>query len=164
MDVSGWTVDQRMRFPDWAFGNRKVTSVSKTVNGPNGIGWKISAVALPDPICIWELCITPVVADVYPGILRIGLADTLPTTEDQMNATIPLLPDFGDLSLTPPRIVLGTARYEVWRFPIRKGMATGGKKVVIELRCPQTKLNLLIHLVYSELPTSMAGWLAHNKV
>lgn len=164
MDVSGWTIEQRMRFPDWCFGNRRILSVSVGNNTAGTFRWKISGTTLPDQICIWSVGIYPRYIDSYSSYIRLAFAATVPTTEAEMNAATPALPDFGELIYTPPRIYLADGGYEVWQIPLRKGMDVTGKKLVVELYCATVKVHLLPYLTFSELPTNMEGWLAHKKV
>lgn len=159
IDVSGWSLDKRLRLPDWCFGNREVMSVSNTTTGVGNFSWKISGITLPTEICIWTLGILVRTNDSYISTVRIGFLDTLPTTIGEMDLAIPILPDFGSTTYTPPRIALADEGREVWQFNLRKGIDTGGLKMALELKCGGTEVALIVFLVYSELPTEIPAFL-----
>lgn len=165
MDVSGWTIAQKMRLPDWCFGSRDTYIAHAGVAEPNTYEWGISEKALPDPACIWEFVILLGSTDYAFNKIRIGLSDTVPTSPEEMDATYNLFPDFGDPAFTPPGINCGTIPGEFFWLSLRRGLATQGLKLVIEARRHASGTILIadVILVISGLPTSMAGWLAHNK-
>lgn len=164
MDVSGWTVDQRMRFPDWCFGNKKVISLYGFSTGVTTLTWDIHTLSLPDPVCIWEIMIMPLVNSHVYNYIRVGLTAKKPVNEAEMDASIPVLPDFGVVTYTPPRIYFSDDSKEILKFTLRKGMVTDGLYLTTEAFSNDVKISILIALVISELPTQMAGWLAHHKV
>lgn len=166
MDVTGWTVDQRMRLPDWCFGNRSLIGLRLTTTTPGGYDWDIAALALPDPCCIWGLGLNITQSDQRSSFVRMGLATAVPTSSAEMDATTPLFPYFGNAVYTPPRVHFPTIGGPAYFIPVRKGMVTGGKKFVgeIYLHGAGTALLLDVYLIVSGLPTHMAGWLAHHKV
>lgn len=163
MDVSSWTIDQRMRLPDWCFGNRTVIGVYNKNDVIATFNWEISEIALPDPVCIWEFGFMGMMKTGYEGYWRVGLADLVPTTEAQMNAATELLPYFGMPHAGPNIVGMHSETHMFGQMKLRKGMATGGKKLVTENRCIAGTSRIMLWIVISELPTSMAGWLAHNK-
>jgi len=126
MDVSGWTIEQRMRLPDWCFGNRRIFSLTETVGVAAGLVWKKSPITLPANICLWSVGILPRLLDSWSSYIRVGFATAVPTSEAQMDASIPVMPDFGNYLYTPPRIYMAAAGTEVWQFNLRKGIATSG--------------------------------------
>lgn len=164
MDISGWTVDQRMRFPDWCFGNRKVIGVSGTATGVGVFYWVAAFIVMPDPVCLWAVNIFPRKVSSTNDYIRVGFRASKPTSEAQMDESIPIFPNFPHPAHQPPRIFMSESGLEVWRFDVRKGMVTGGFKLVMEVHSATVKTSILFSLVYSELPTNMAGWMAHNKV
>lgn len=162
MNIKRWTIDERMRLPDFCFGNRQVISVSKTASGPAAFSWAISDKGLPDPACIWVFGVLPRRVDNTNNYCRVSLGDTLPTNEAEMNATQPVLPQFGALAWTPPRIYPPTTTMTVWQFDLRKGMVTGGKKLILECYASIDAMAAIAFIVVSELPTNISGWLAHS--
>lgn len=164
MDVSGWTVDQRMRLPDWCFGNRKVICSYIFSGVVDEATWSISELALPDPCCIWKLGIYWIPDDPGTGILRIALSDTVPISIAQMDACQEIFPHFGQPNPGPNRLTFRTPAASSVEVDTKVGLVTGGKKLVAELYCLTGGARALPTLWVSELPTSMAGWLAHNKV
>ena len=163
MDISKrWTIDERMRLPDWCFGSREVAGVSRTAVGVGVTAWAISALALPKEACIWEVGIIPRAIDSTNSYVRFGLNDTLPTNTGEMDLSIPILPNFGTSPPQPPKIYLATG-VEVWKFAPRKGLDTKGKKLTIELNCfTGPKVAMFVYVVFSGLPTNISGWLANQ--
>ncbi len=163
MDVSGWTVDQRMRLPDWCFGNRRIVSVYRSNGAVGTYTYGISETVMPDPACIWQAVFISQPTENGKSRLRIGLSNTLPTSEEEMNAVQEIFPDFGSQMTGPNSIMFYGITYAFYSINLRKGMATEGKKLVISVNCQAGVVRLICALVVSGLPTSMAGWLAHNK-
>ncbi|MBA7679125.1 hypothetical protein ES703_87408 [subsurface metagenome] len=164
MDVSSWTLAQRMRLPDWCFGNRDLLMLSLGVWTGGGFGWVIGAEALPQQICIWQMGVVIRRNESADNYFRLGMRATIPTTEAHMNDSTPLFPKWGNINYTPPRITLPAETDQVWFFNTRNGIDTGGLKFVGEIWGDDCAAMAQVNIVYSELPTSMAGWLAHHKV
>lgn len=164
MDVSDRTVAQRMSLPDWCFGDREIISVYLTNNDIGTRKWGISEIALPDPACIWEFAYTWMPNATGSGWVRAGLADTVPTTQAQMDATDPILPYFGSASEVPPVICPPSFQTQYVSFNCRKGMVTGGKKLVIEIRCGAADTKIVLWVMVSTLPIIIPAWLVHDKV
>lgn len=164
MDVSGWTVDQKMRLPDWCFGNREVQSVYLGNGVVGTFKWAICETVMPDPACIWQAVLVSSLTAGASGYFRVGLADNVPVNEAQMDAAVEIFPYFGVAHAGPNVISDWGQPFVYWGFDVRKGMATGGKKIVLEVKCIAATIRCLIELTVSTLPTNMAGWLAHNKV
>jgi len=164
MDVSGWTVDQRMRLPDWCFGNREMIGCRAACPEVETYYWGISDIVLPDPVAIWSLGWVYKQNEKAVNRLRFGLRSTIPTSTAQMDTAVPILPYFGNTTFTPPMLVVTQTEGLLFQFNVRKGMATGGKKLVIELWSTIQWTEITFFMVVSGLPTNMAGWLAHNKV
>lgn len=165
MDVSGWTVDELMRLPDWCFGNRELYGCRVANNVPNTGKWFISTIALPDPACIWSGGIFISENDHQFSHVRWGLRSAVPTSEAEMNSCINFLPEFGNPAYAPPRILLPAVEGFNIQLQIRKGVVTGGTKFVCEgfLHAAGTMLTLTMYIVASGMPTSMASWLSHSK-
>lgn len=165
MDVSGWTVDQRMRMPDYCFGNRKLYICNLSMYGADTWTWKISSEALPDPACIWAIGLVVTVSDYKANHVRIGLRDTLPESKEQMDTCQNILPCLGDNTWTPPKYNPPTVPQQAYHIELRMGLLTSRRYFVAEGYVHENGLNMraLLYMVVSGLPTSMAGWLAHNK-
>lgn len=164
MDVSGWTVDQLMRLPDWCFGNRQLIGCYVYTVGPGTLDWGISDIALPDPACIWEFSFQVLEFANQHGDYRAGLSHTLPASEGQMDATQEFYPHWGRHHAGPNYILCGTYIFTYVTIPFKRGIVTGGKKLVVEAKSWEGTARIHFSLLVSGLPTSMAGWLAHNKV
>lgn len=164
MDITGWTIDQKMRLPDWCFGNREVYGLFQRRNAV-GFMWGICPCALPDPACIWQLVITSIPDANGKGYVRIGLADAVPTNEAEMNAAVELFPCVWDQRPGPNRIWLYAMQYVMLSFNPRKGMVTNGKKIVVELYVAvNIYMRIDVAMVVSGMPTDMAGWLEHSLI
>lgn len=163
MDVSGWTIEQKMRLPDWCFGQRQLVMAGGTASGAGTKVWDISELALPQQICVWQMGIIPRHLSSASDYVRIGFNSTLPTSEAEMDTSIPLLEYFGWTLYSPPRIIMPATGTELWEFFLRRGMDTEGKKLTVEVACVITKISLIVYMLYSELPSSMISWLSHNQ-
>lgn len=95
--------------------------------------------------------------------MRVGLADKVPTSQAEMNAAVELFPGYGIPYGGPNTISLWAAVFVYWNFDVRKGIETGGKKLVLECDCQVATMRVSLAIIVSGLPTSMAGWMAHNK-
>lgn len=164
VDVSGWTLAQRMELPDWCFGNRRIFSLTETVAVAAGLVWKKSPITLPANICLWSVGVLPRLLDSWNSYIRVGFAAAVPTSEAEMNAAIPLMPDFGNYLYTPPRIYMASSGTAVWQFNLRKGMATGGGSLVMETKAAAVILSVMFFVVYSELPTQVPAHLDPNTI
>lgn len=163
MDVSGWTIDQRMRLPDWCFGNRELIGIHVDCPTLDVFYYGISEIALPDPVCIWAVGFYLYCFNYTRFRFRIGMATSIPANEAEMTAATEILPYFGQPLAGPNYIRAGTLDTRAFQIPLRKGMETGGKKLVASVLTGTDMTKIDIFMVVSELPTSMAGWLAHNK-
>lgn len=164
MDVSGWTVAQKMRLPDWCFGNRQLIGVYVNMPLLGTYYYGISAIALPDPVCIWTFGFYIYTYDYTRFRFRAGLRNTIPTNEAGMDAATEILPYFGQPIAGPNYIRLGTKDSRPYIIPLRKGMVTGGKKLVVSAYTGTDASMIDVFMVVSSMPTRMAGWLAHDKV
>ena len=162
MDVSGWTIEQRSRFPDWCFGPRQIIGVNVYNNQPDTHEFGISEIALPDPAMIWELGCWNLITGTESGYCRAGLAHTKPETPAEMDTATEIYPYFGTPA-TGPNIFPYTSGFPmIINFNMRRAMATDSKKLVVQNSCLVLRCRIQVSLIVSELPTSMAGWLAHN--
>ena len=164
MDVSGWTIDQRMRFPDYCFGQQQ--AIGLQVYCPNALIYYfgISEIALPDPACIWQFSSWFKISAAANNTFRIGLAATVPTTIAEMDLALEIFPYIGGAYAGPNKLRV-TQRYSTpWVMNIRKGLVTNGLKIVVALYSTVADTTGDFVLIVSGLPTNMAGWLAHNKV
>lgn len=164
MDISKWSIDERMRLPDWCFGNRNLVMAANTANGAGTIRWDISETTLPEKICIWQVGILPRNLDSVNSYIRFGFLSTKPTSEAEMDLAKPVLPNFGYTAYTPPRVIMPASGTEIWQFFLRMGVSTGKKKLAIELKCGLTQFSAIVFMLYSELPTNISGWLANSFI
>lgn len=164
MDVSGWTVDQRMRFPDYCFGNRQLIGVYVANYVETTFAWGISDIPLPDPVCIWQMNVLCPETAAAHGNYRAGLADVVPTSHAEMDNAVEIYPYYGVPHAGPNLVQRNAYGWSNVVIDFRKGMVTGGKKLVVENECIVGVSRVIFSLLVSGLPTSMQGWLAHQKV
>lgn len=165
MDVSGWTIAEKMRLPDYCFGNRLLVSCRISVWIADTFKWSISTVALPDPCCFWSWGVVVIRSDHISNHFRVGMRDTVPTSEAEMNTAVEIFYDFGLLTFHPSRLYVPTIAGSYYNMPIRQGFATGGKKLVLEgfQHAAGTHISLIVYFMISGMPTEMASLLAHAK-
>lgn len=164
MNITGWTLAQRMRFPEWCFPNRQLVSAYGYNDVVASHTWAISTIALPDPAVIWEFdywC-QPNVAS--RGDLRLALADVVPANTADMDAALEIFPDYGIIQAGPNKIPLNAELPWYIMHRVKKGMVTGGKYLVTETRCGAGVMRTNVALLVSGLPTDMAGWMEHSRV
>jgi len=164
MDVSGWTIDQRLRFPDWCFGDRELVMLSLGVWVAGGFFWVITGVDLPEHICIWQMGVVVRRNDSADNYFRLGLAATVPLNVADMDASIPLFPQWGNIAFAPPRITLPEETDQTWFFNTRNGIHSQGLRFVGEIWGNACPAMVQINIVYSCLPTNMIGWMDHSRV
>ncbi len=162
MNLKRWTIDERMRLPDYCFGNRQIISVYLGNANVGTFKWTISEIGLPDPCCIWNAQFGSYPSTSGTGYLRVGLADAVPTSEAEMNEAVELFPNYGDAWKTPNAITLRSGNFAFWTFDIRKGLATASKKIVMEVQCTDRIMRCFFAIVVSGLPTNISGFLAHS--
>lgn len=164
MDISRWTIDERMQLPDYCFGQRFLSGVQISCTVPSGFVWRIADKVWPDPACIWSVNIICRESDHQWNWVRFGLADTVPTSSGEMDAAQNILPEFGNNAYAPPAFsMFGDTGYVV-SVPVRKGIITGGKRLVVEafLNEAGTKVGGWVGLNVSALPKNISGYLANQ--
>jgi len=164
MDVTGWTIDQKMRLPDWCFGNRQVIGVYVSTWVPGGDAFAIAEIPLPDPVCIWQMAFVVTYEAGASGHARAGLSHTLPANVAEMNAATEIYPYFGTPMAGPNALpdLKGTGFYGEVAF--KKGIVTDGMYIVGQVHCTAIMTRLNFWLLVSGLPTDMAGWMEHSLV
>lgn len=160
MDVSGWTVDQRMGLPDWCFPNRQIVSIERVANVANTYYWGISEIAMSDPMCIWSVGLFFNLLSAMNAYFRFGLRDTVPTSQAEMDTADEIFPYFGRPHAGPNELRMRVVDSSIIHFPVRKGMATGGKYLVIEYWSNINSSSMTIFFVVSGLPTRIPDWMA----
>jgi len=160
MILAGWSIAAKMRLPDMCFGNRMLLSCRVYIPTPATFGWWISTQALPDPACIWAVGMLVWESDYRGNYVRMGLRDTVPTSEAEMNTAQNIFPDLGDNASAPPIINVPPFVGQMFHVPVRKGIDTGGKKFVVEGRvhASGSYLLALLYIVVSPLPIAVPGW------
>jgi len=163
MDVSGWTIEQKMRLPDWCFGQRQLYGTYSAANAGTPTKWEICDEALPDPACIWTFGFIQIKTALCNGQLRIGLAEAVPVNVGQMDAAVEILEHFGS-PLAGPNLIVTTADEQMFiEVNMKRGLATGGKKFVTENRWVAGTSRFQAWITASGLPTGMSTWLSHNQ-
>ncbi len=164
MDVSGWTVDQKMRLPDWCFGQRRTMRISHTAVGAGVDAWAIKEKTLPENICIWTAGYWYTETNSTSDYLRMGFRATVPTSIGEMDEAVPAEPENIGIPPGPEKMYMPMTENSVILIPTRKGVVATGLFLVMQVHSGAAKCSGACILTYSEMPTSMAGWLAHHKV
>lgn len=164
MDITGWTIAQRLRLPDYMFGQRYMTGVHLSSNVV-GYKWSIGILPFPDPACVWTIVIVSMPDAGAKGYIRLGLRSTVPTSQAEMNTASEICPYAWWISGGPNIFELQSGQYALIQYKIRKGLATGGKKLVAEM-CNSNAIRMRVHLdlIVSGLPSAIDGFLAHSVV
>lgn len=164
MDITGWTIEQRMRLPEWCYGNRELIGCEVQCILATTYYFTISEIVMPDPAVIWAMTFWARTTVMASFSLRVGLRATVPTNEAEMNTATEIFPYVGQPFAGPNKIRFAIDNSVPIRLGCRRGMATGGLKVVMALYSSQANVWGDVVLDVSGLPTNMAGWLSHNIV
>lgn len=162
MDISRWTIDERMMLPDFCFGSRKVVSAYSDNLVPGSNTFAASVIKIPDPVCIWSIMFEAIPTDGGYGYLRFGLNNHLPVDDADMSTSAEILPAYG-INVPGPNLILCLAQvFASWNFNVRKGMVTHDNYLVIQNSCLLVNLKVQVSLVISELPKNISGYLANQ--
>lgn len=158
MNVTGWDLASRMKLPDHCFGNRQAIGTLVWAALADTWYYSISLIALPDPVCLWKFYFWFQVPSALRLAFRVGLAAAVPTNEAEMDAAAELLPYIGEEKPGPNWHWLGVVDSLPFEFELRKGMVTGGLKLVAALNGGVNNFRGNFVFVVSELPTKVPGW------
>jgi len=164
MDVSGWTIAQRMELPDWCFPTRYLIGCYGWNNVAASINWEISNVTLPDPACIWDFGYVALVDDVSSCDFRVGLNDVVPTTVPEMNDVQDFVPNYGYNQAGPNAVRIMPGSKQAVNFHLRLGLVTGGKYLVIENHNLAGTSRFQVYVLVSGLPTQLPAHMDPNTV
>ena len=164
MDVTGWTVEQRMRLPDWVFGNRQLIGVWGDNAAPGTTNWTISDIVLPDPCCLHIFSYLAFEKAGQFGNYRAALVPALPINVAEFDAGIEIYPYWGIPRAGPNLLIRKQEEMYYQEIPFRKGMVTNAWYLCVEVECVLIRAQIGVAVLVSGLPTDMAGWLAHNLV
>lgn len=162
MNVSRWTIEERMRLPDFTFGQRQIIGCYGYNPNPATTNWGISTVGLPDPACIWSFGYVALMGPTGDCEMRTALRATIPTSQAEMNDSLDFIPYYGYEEAGPNAIRITTGSKQFVNIPMRRGLSTGGRKLVIENRCAAGVSRFQVYVLVSGLPTNISGWLAHS--
>jgi len=158
MDVSLWNIASKMKLPEHLFGNRQVIGAFKNVTSANNWQHGISEIALPDPVCLWSVFVWFRVNNIATVTIRMGLADTVPANQAEMDLATEIFPNLGAPGAGPNFIYFRTLYSDILEFNCKQGMVTGGKKLVIGGHSSVAATLLNVNLVVSGLPDKVPGW------
>ena len=164
MDVSGWTIDQLLRMPDWCFGDRQLYRLYLANASADTYKWFRQELALPAKACIWGMFIATFPTTGGTGHARFGLHNILPTSTEEMDGATPIFEDYRSAAGDQNLVNLYAGIPVTFGYSLKTGIVPAGKKLVMELYCAVATMRAEITFVISGVPTSMAGWLAHSKV
>lgn len=152
MDVSGWTLAERMALPDWCFGMPKVYGFFIFNNADGISNFWIDNEDLPDPACIWSLQLISMPDALATGWLRLGMCDIVPANTAQMDACDEIFPKLGRAAAGPNDMIFYGGVFTEMKVMVRKGIVTGSKNLVGELRCTNDMMRFQVVMLVSELP------------
>lgn len=164
MDISGWSLADRMRAPDWCFYNREAIGCEVNCVLADTDYWAISEIYLPDPVCFWSLAFwfrSPAFARVR---FRFGLRSTVPVNAAQMNDATEILPYVGAPTAGPNFLRVGQYDSVFYQLMLRKGMVTGAKKLVFEVQSTSVNTRADLVMIFSALPKNIPAHLDFNTV
>lgn len=164
MDVTGWTIEQLSKLPEWCYGNRAVIGISMLCPLAATRYYGISEIALPDPCCIWQFGWWYKTNVIAGSTIRLGLRATVPTSGAEMDDATELFPYMGYPHAGPNEIFMTTRESIPFVINTKIAMVTGGLKLVCTSYSDVVESHFNCFLIVSGLPTDMAGWLAHGLV
>lgn len=164
MDVTGWTLAERARLPDWCFPTRQLIGCYGWNAGVGTYNWGISAIALPDPALIWVFGYVALVGALGEGDFRVGLNAVVPTTIAEMDAVQDFLPYYGYEMPGPNAVRIMAGSKQAVHFPIRLALVTGAKKLVIESRNWADVFRYQVYVLVSGMPDEIPAHLNPNNI
>lgn len=164
MDITGWSIEQKVRFPDWCFGQRKTMAISHQAIGAGVDTWVINTKILPDNICIWTVGYWYTETNSTSDYLRLGFRAAVPGSIAQMDEAVPAEPETFDVPPNPRKMYLPMLTSNVIMIPTKKGVDVTGLFLVMMVHSAAARCSGACILTYSEMPTDMAGWLEHSRV
>lgn len=166
MDVSGWSMGDRMQLPDWCFPSRMLIGCWIQISVGATFLWVMSVRTLPDPCCLWSFGCVIADNDHRSNYIRMALGTTLPVNQAEMSALTPVLPYFGRLDITPPYVFLQKDYGPGYHIQHQKGLVTGSKKLIVEgfTNAAASSLYACIYIVVSDLPKKVPAHLDPNTV
>lgn len=158
MDVTGWPLEQRMMLPDWCFGARSTDGVYLICPVSAVKYWGISNIVLPDPVCVWSVGWFVSVVATGELLIRVGFRATVPTSEAEMDEAVEILPGIG-VPMTGPSVIRVVTPHNLGTMiHFRKGIATTGLKLVVQIQHTKVPGHVSFFMVYSALPTLIPAW------
>lgn len=164
MNVSGWTLAEKMALPDWCFGNRQLLGCQIHAVLLGTFYYAIINVVLPAEICIWEFHFWVRTNADMEGTFRLGLRATVPTNEAEMDTATEIFPYIGQAWAGPNKIRLAFRHSTPFVLPIRKGLATGGLKFVVRFFSTVNDVYGDFVFAVSGLPTEIPAHLDPNTI
>jgi len=161
MDISKWVLDDVMRLPDYAFGERWPVSVH-IQSGGAGTWFALSPAAMPDIMVVWELSIYFADGATYPDAVRVFLAEQLPASTPAALECEALVPGLGIPEAGP-----GTIEYAWYgqfvHWPMKKIVRPGGRKLgACYFTGAPVNNRVMVVAVISSVPKEIPDWLAYH--
>jgi len=161
MDISKWAIEDVMRLPDYAFGERWPVSVHVR-NSVAGTFFALSPAALPTIMVVWELSIYFPDGEAYPDAIRIFLADVVPASTPEVLACEALITGLGEPEAGP-----GTIEHPAYgayiRYSMKKIVRPGGRKLGVSFFMGVgPNYRVMVVAVISSVPKEIPDWLAYH--
>lgn len=161
MDISKWSIDDVMKLPDYAFGERWPVSVNIRSGGA-GSWFALSPAALPATMVVWELSIFFADGATDPDVVRIFLADVLPASTPAALACEALIPGLGIPEAGPGTI------YYAWygdfvHWSMKKIVRANGRKLGLSyVSAAPGNFRVMVVAVISSVPKELPEWLVSH--
>ena len=165
LDLQGWSIEDKLRLPDWCFGRRYIVSVTWQASAYGTDAYDISEDCFPEEAVIWEVVLSFDRVSANDNYVRLALGSQLPANEAGFMELEPLLRGFG-LTGPEPRKIRVPNNFRVIRFCLRQYFAPGGRRLVVFNRVPTTAAfgSGEVIVVVSGLPKEVPDWLISGQV
>ena len=158
MDVSGWTVEERMRLPDWCFPERQPFQLYHINNQVGTWSYVMPDYPLPNPACVWKMTLATFPTTGGTGDVKFGLLSDLPLDDNQMETNEPVFDDLKPAPTNVNWIKLYAGVPVTFGYDFRTPIVTTGLKLGMGLYCAVATIRLDLTFIISGLPTKVSGF------
>ena len=158
IDISGWSLGEKMMLPDHAFGVRNLVTFSNSVPTVT-TEWHRFLSALPDHIVIWNIkAITGAIPPAF-GTVRLALGDVVPTSDAEFNELEQIGMGGGLQTGRGARIVCDSVSGSDYVM-LKLLVSPQGRRFVVRFRNNDVGSdNMQLAVIYSAVPRSIPKWM-----
>ncbi len=151
MDISNWKLDQILRLPESAFGQKDVIQLYGRGTPPQRKK-DISSVNLPEHTVIWQVNINQTELGIAVGHVTLRLGTRLPASDAEFDRMEPIFSDVIDDTGNPSSFIVRTElAYSLSN--IRKYIQSKGRRIVAEFGIDAGGVSgTACQIVYSSIP------------